>query len=136
MNTTKILSRDHSATRFEIYQADHNLWLRCHVCGRWLTDTEVKSGWIEIRGCSCTERRFKIDDMLRDAGITALKYDSTGEYRDEYTQFIESITAAEISLDDLLNGRNIQDMPILYQWIAFWTGNDVMELQLNFGTTR
>ena len=132
MSITKILSRDHSATRFEIYQTDHSLWLYCHVCGFWLTGTEVKHGLIEIEGCECAERRIKVDDMLRGAGIVVAKYDTRGIPRDQYIQFIKDITASGFPLGDLLNGRDVEDVPALYQWIAFWTGNDVFELELDF----
>lgn len=136
MTTTKILSRDHSATRFEIYQTDDILWLDCHVCGFWLTDTKVKSGWIEIKGCTCAERRIKVDDMLEGAGIVVAKYDSLGASRDQYTQFIKNVTTPHFLLDYLLNGQNVEDMMTLYQWIAFWTGNDVWGLELDFSVPR
>lgn len=136
MNITNILSREHSASRFEIYQTDYNLRLRCHVCGLWLSNTEVTNGLIEIEGCRCSERRVKIDDMFKGAGITVLKYDSTSGYHDEHIQFIKDITATEFPLDDLLNGRHVEDMVTLYQWIAFWTGNDVSGLELDFSVPR
>ena len=136
MNVTKILSRGHSATRFEIYQTDNVLCLRCYDCRFWLTDTEFNYGWIEIKGCRCAERRVKVGDMLRDAGITVTEYGSTGEYRDQYLQFIKNLTAPHFFLDDLLNGKNVEDVSILYQWIAFWTGNDVWNLELNYSVTQ
>lgn len=136
MNTTKILSRDHSSTRFEIYQTDYNLWLRCHVCGLWLTGTKVNFGWIEIEGCECEERRIEVNDMLRGGGITAVKYDTRGVPRDQYLQFIKNITAPHFPLEDLHNGKDVEDVPFLYQWIAFWTGNDVLELELDFSVPQ
>ena len=125
MSITKILSREHSATRFEIYQTDHSLWLYCHVCGYWLTDTEVKHGLIEIEGCECAERRIKVDDMLSGVGIVFTS-------SDDYIQFIKDIAVSAFPLGDLLNGQNVEDTPALYQWIAFWTGNYVLELELDF----
>ena len=134
MDITKILSREHSVTRFEIYQTEYSLWLRCYVCDLWVTDVEFNDGWIEIAGCQCEEHRLKVDDMSKGAGILSARYGSSAD--DQYLQFIKSLTASDFPLDDLLNGEDVEDVPLLYQWIAFWTGNDVLKLDLDFSVPR
>ena len=133
MEITKILDREHTTTRFEIFQTSESLWLYCSVCGLWVTDTKFVEGWVEVYGCTCYESHIDIDNALKDAGIVLTrKYDAEGQVRTQYIEFMEALSASQFSLKNILDNDDIQDTPLLYQWIAFWAGVDVLELGLNF----
>ena len=133
MEITKILDREHTTTRFEIFQADSSLWLRCSNCDLWMTDTEFARGWVELDGCVCTERDVHADTALKNAGIVLTrKYDAAGEVRSQYIEFMKALSAPQFSLENILDNDAIKDTPLIYQWIAFWAGVDVLDLSLNF----
>lgn len=134
MEPTKILGSDFTTTRFEIFQYGHNLWPRCTVCDLWVTAAEFVSGWVEIYGCTCPDRHIHVRNALENAGMFShtRKYDSSGMYREEFIEFMKAVSASQFSLEDILDDGDIEDTPLLYQWIAFWAGIDVLDLTLNF----
>ena len=133
MKLTKILDREHTTTRFEIFQTDSSLWLRCSNCGLWVTETEFARGWVEIDGCTCESRDVDADAALKNAGmVLTRKYDAAGEVRSQYIEFMEALSASQFSLENILDDNDIDDTPLIYQWIAFWAGVDVLSLSLNY----
>ena len=123
----KVVSREFTSTRFEIYQSLDLRWLEalCYECDNWVASMEVVAeGTLRVVGCCCPTRDIDLEETISASGLR-LPADPKlwGKTLDHLTD-----GNCQISTEGITDGGvNIS----VFQWIAFWAGVNVLSIDIN-----
>lgn len=123
----KVVSREFTSTRFEIYQSLDLRWLEamCYECNNWIACMEVvRDAKLRVVGCSCPTRYIDIEEVISASGLS-FSADPKLRYK-----FLDNLTDGNcrISTEGFTDGGfNIH----VFQWIAFWAGVHVLNIDIN-----
>lgn len=123
----KVVSREFTSTRFEIYQSHDlgRLEALCYECNNWVACMElVRDVTLRVVGCSCPNRDIGLEEAISASGLS---FSSNPKFR---YKSLESLTDGNcpISTEGITDGGvNIH----VFQWIAFWAGINVLTIEIN-----
>lgn len=124
----KVVSREFTSTRFEIYQSHDlgRLQALCYECDQWVACMEVvRDVTLRVVGCSCPTRDIALEDAIHASGLN-LPADPTKRSKTLEQHLIDG--NCQIStVTPVKKGINIH----VYQWIAFWTGINVLSIDID-----
>ena len=122
----KVVSREFTSTRFEIYQSLDlsRLEALCFECARWATGMDVVGETLRILGCRCHTRDIDLEETIRASG---LRLPPDSKLRSKVLEFLTDGNC-QISTEGLTDrGVNVY----VYQWIAFWAGINVLSIDID-----
>lgn len=123
----KVVSREFTSTRFEIYQSLDMRWLEalCYECDNWVANMVVVGETLRVVGCYCPTRDISLEETISASGLT-LPSDPIARSKTLEQHLIDG--NCQIStVTPVKKGINIH----VYQWIAFWTGINVLSIDIN-----
>lgn len=122
----KVVSREFTSTRFEIYLSPDLRWLEalCYECDNWIANMEVVGETLRAVGCCCRTRDVDLEGAFSASGLRMptnpkVLYEALDHLTDGNCPI-----SMEVAADD---GVNI----LVYQWIAFWAGINVMSIDID-----
>jgi hypothetical protein len=122
----KVVSREFTSTRFEIYQSHDLRWLEalCYECGNWVANMDVVGDTLRIVGCYCRTRDIDLEETISASGLSLstnpkLRSNTLGRLIDGNCQIsTEGVTDGGVNI-------------YVFQWIAFWAGVNVLSIDIN-----
>ena len=121
----KVVSREFTSTRFEIYQSFDLRWLsaKCYECDNWVASMEVVGEALRAVGCTCPDRDISLEETISASGLTIPRLP---EVRSR-TPYLLTEGGCLIRTEGHTDGGiNIH----VYQWIAFWAGINVLSITI------
>lgn len=124
----KVVSREFTSTRFEIYQSLDLRWLEalCFECNNWIACMEVvREKTLRVVGCCCCRTR---DIGLEEAfSASGLREPTNPKVLYEALEHLTDGNCP-ISTEGVTDGGvNIS----VFQWIAFWAGINVLSIDID-----
>lgn len=122
----KVVSREFTSTRFEIYQSLDLRWLEamCFECVNWVAGMEVVGETLRAVGCCCRSRDIGLEEAFSASGLR-LPTNPKVLY-----EALEHLTDGNCPIST--KGYTDGGIDIhVYQWIAFWTGINVMNIDID-----
>ena len=124
----KVVSREFTSTRFEIYQSLDlkRLQAMCYKCGNWVAVMyRVGDGdTLSAVGCCCRTNSIGLEEAISASGLSLLP---DPKLRNKILYYLTDGTC-QISTEGITDGGvSIH----VFQWIAFWAGINVLSIDID-----